>query len=340
MNLSFPKSPGNTTRETVVKVVFVVIAVIIVASFFSDNNRGQSSVSFAGDDVVMPSMAPAVGGMGSAPYAQKGELILAESARDMYVGTMPPYVSTAGTPDFPQERKVIRTASLGLLVEDVSKSTKDLTDLSARLGGWVENQNVYEYVAGSLQGNITLRVPEGRFNEALVQIKMLAVRVQNEQINSSDVSAQVVDLEARLKNERAKEAQYVLILKNAVKISDVLEVTNALSGVRGQIEQLEGQINYLARQTSMSTISVSLTPVGNAKDVGNDWKPGLVVKESFKNLIVSLTALASGIIIFVIQVLPVLLFQLAFIALVMVILFKIGKRLYVYLGGNLPPPKV
>jgi len=339
MDVSFLKSPGKISMETFVKIILICIAVIVTVSFFSGNGRDQRTMSLRANSAMAPSMAPSVGGMGMALYAQKGDMAYEESARDAYGVMMPPYMDTAGTPDFPVERKVIRNASLALLVDDVSKSTKDLTDLSTRLGGWIENQNVYEYMAGSLQGNITIRVPESKFSEALAQIKLLAVRVQNEQITSSDVSAQVVDLESRLKNEKAKEAQYVLILKNAVKISDVLEVTNALSNVRGQIEQLQGQINYLARQTSMSTISVSLTPVANAKEVTNEWKPGLVVKESFKNLLVSLTVLASGLIIFIIQVLPVLLLQLAFLALVFFVLWKLGKKLFTRLGGTLPPPK-
>ena len=338
MDLSSLKSPGKISRDTLIKIIFISIAIIITTSAFSGQSRRVGTVSFSGADMVSPSMAPlaTMGGMGKALYAERGGGNSYESSADMYMG-IPLYTETAGSPTFPEERKVIRNASLSLVVDDVSKATKDITDLSGRLGGWVENQNVYEYITGSLQGSLTIRVPEPKFNEALAQIKLLALRVQNEQINSSDVSAQVVDLEARLKNERAKEAQYVLILKNAVKISDVLEVTNALSNVRGQIEQLEGQINYLARQTSMSTISISLTPIANAKEVTNEWRPGLVVKESFKNLLVSLTGLGSGLIIFFVQVLPILLLQLFFIGAIVFLLWEISKRLLARLGGT--PPK-
>jgi predicted house-cleaning noncanonical NTP pyrophosphatase (MazG superfamily) len=207
------------------------------------------------------------------------------------------------------------------------------------MGGFVENQNVYEYGVGSLQGNLTLRVPEGKFTETLAQVKLFAVRVQNEQIDSSDVSAQVVDLEARLKSKRAEEAQYILVMKDAKKISDILEVTRMLSSVRGEIEQIQGQVNYFARQTSMSTIHIALTPVANAKEVTNEWRPALVVKESFKNLLVGLTGFVSGLIVFVIQVLPMLILHLALIAFAAVVSWKLGKTLFYRLSGKTLPPK-
>jgi hypothetical protein len=335
MDLSY-LSLGKFSRDRLVKIAFIIIAIIIIGLFFSltDNKSSYRSGSTGG--MMAPSMGFANNAVRAVAYEKSVSGGYPQSA-DAYLIEPPLPSSAAGSPDFPAERKVIRTGSLAVVVTDVSRSAKDISDLSTRLGGWIENQNIYEYNSGTLQGELTVRVPEGKFTEALAQIKLLAVRVQREQINSSDVSAQVVDLESRLKNERAREAQYLIILKDAKKVTDILEVTNMLSNVRGTIEQIEGQINYLARQTSMSTISVSLTPVANAKDVTDEWRPGLVAKESLKNLLVSLTSLVSGIIIFVIQVLPLLLIQLGILALVGVIVWKLAKKLFVRLGGALPP---
>jgi len=344
MDLSFLRSPGKIPKETLAKIIFISVAVIIIAGLFSTGSAYRGNSLGISADSVSVGSAPSFGypapTVANRAVSQKGGGVSYEESADMYLPTPPIYGDVAGSADFPQERKVIRSGSLSLIVDDVSKSAKEISDLSGRLGGWVENQNVYEYMAGSLQGSLTVRVPEAKFTEALAQVKLLAVRVRNEQISSSDVSAQVVDLQSRLKNERAKEAQYLVILKNAVKISDILEVTNMLSNVRGTIEQIEGQINYLGRQTSMSTITVSLTPVANAKEVTNEWKPMLVAKESFRNLLASLTGLASGIIIFVIQVLPVLILQLAFLGLILGLIWKLGKKLFSRMGGTQPPQNV
>jgi hypothetical protein len=343
MDLSFLHAPGKTPKGTFAKIIFITVGIIIIwfiwllVTSFTSQTFGLSNNSVV---VSAPSMGYPSPMVPSRVIAQKGGGVAYGESADMYQPVQPIPGDIAGSPNFPAQRSIIRTASLSLVVEDVSKSAKDIADLSGRLGGWVENQNVYEYTTGSLQGSLTVRVLEPKFSEALAQIKLLAVRVQNEQISSNDVSAQVVDLESRLKNERAKEAQYLVILKSAVKISDILEVTNMLSSVRGTIEQIQGQINYLGRQTSMSTISVSLTPVANAKEVTNEWKPMLIVKESFKNLLMSLTGLASGLIVFVIQVLPMLILQLAFFALFIIVVWKLAKKLFAKLSGTPLTPKV
>lgn len=344
MNLSFLRSPGKISKETLAKIIFISVALIVIGVFFSSENSYRGTTLGLNSDTVSVRSAPSFSYpapiLSNRIVSQTSAGVAYDESVDMYQPTPPIYGDVAGSPDFPAERKIIRTGSLSLVVEDVGKSAKDIADIAKNLDGWVENQNVYEYMAGALEGTLTVRVPEAKFSEALMQMKLLALRVQNEQISSNDVSAQVVDLESRLKNERAKEAQYLVILKSAVKISDILEVTNMLSNVRGTIEQIQGQINYLGRQTSMSTISVTLTPVANAKEVTNEWKPMLVVRESFKNLLVSLTGLASGIIVFFIQVLPVLILQLAFLGLILGLVWKLGKKLFSRLPGTPPPPKV
>jgi hypothetical protein len=352
MDFSYLKSPGSIPKEKLAKGVFIGFAVIIILAFLfggRDSHRvfpmmagGTGGFNVVAMDAVgvAPGMPTAYGGRLMAQKSMAYESYGDGDASISYPAPMPPtYEETAGSPDFPAERKVIRNGSLGLVVNDVAKTTKDLGDLAARMNGWIENQNMYEYMAGSLQGDLTIRVPEGKFMETLAQAKLLAVRVQNEQIGSNDVSAQVVDLEARIKNKRAEEASYTAILKTAVKVSDVLEVTRMLSSVRGEIERMEGQINYLSRQTSMSTIHVSLTPVANAKEVTNEWKPLLVIKESFKNLAVALTRFVDGIIMFFIQVLPVLILQLGLIFLIGMVVWKAGKKLFRHLGGTTLPPK-
>lgn len=331
MNLSFLKSPEKLPKETVVKILFISIAIILFTIIFTPKNQytlqNQAGIPAIGS---MARIFPSVAIAPQDAYRTGGyaKMVMGDATVDESVSIMPPeYGGGAGSPTFPTERKVIRNGSLDLVVENVQKSVQDVTGVAERLEGWVENQNLYEYSAGMQQGSLTIRVPEAKFSEAMRQIALLAVRVQNEQVNSSDVSAQVVDLESRLKNEKVKEAQYILILKDAKKVSDILEVTNMLSSVRGTIEQIEGQINYLARQTSMSTITVSLTPVANAKEVTNEWKPGLVAKEAFRNLIAGLTGLLSGIIVFVIQVLPILILYILFFAFIIFVLWKIGGAL-------------
>lgn len=129
-------------------------------------------------------------------------------------------------------------------------------------------------------------------------------------------------MEARLKNMKAEEAQYLIILKKALTIKDILSVQNELGDVRENIERLQGQIQYLGRQTEMSTIVVNITSKADVTIFGIYWKPISVLKQAFHNLVVGLTEYIDSMIGFLLT-LPVLILWFLTYAFFGVIVWKI-----------------
>src|SRR5437764_813513 len=86
--------------------------------------------------------------------------------------------------------------------------------------------------------------------------------VQGEHITGTDVSAQYVDLRARLANAEAQLNAMRALLTNAKSINDIIAVQNQIGQITGQIEQLKGQIKYLDDNTSYSSVAVTLTEAG------------------------------------------------------------------------------
>ena len=72
------------------------------------------------------------------------------------------------------------------------------------------------------------------------------------------MTEEYIDLEARLRAQRALEAQFLEIMKTANKVSDALEVQRELANVRSEIERVEGRRRFLENQSSLSTIKVVL----------------------------------------------------------------------------------
>jgi len=117
-----------------------------------------------------------------------------------------------------------------------------------------------------------------------------------------------VDLDARLKNLEAAEAQLQQILKQATSTEDVLAVYRELTGIRGQIEQIKGRMKFLSQSAALATISVTVIPDALAQPVQvGGWRPAGVVRDAFEALIATLQGLASLLIWLAIVVLPVLL---------------------------------
>jgi hypothetical protein len=74
------------------------------------------------------------------------------------------------------------------------------------------------------------------------------------------VTEEFIDLEARLRAQRALETQMLEIMKRAQSVSDALEVNARLAQVRGEIERIEGRRRFLENQSSLSTIKITLQP--------------------------------------------------------------------------------
>ena len=146
-----------------------------------------------------------------------------------------------------------------MTADDVDATVDAITKAAINAQGFIQYSSVEEDYVGNRVGNVTVRVPVSAFEATLAAIKALGVRVERESTQGQDVTEQFTDLEARLRSAQAQEAQYLVILTDAVTVGDVLAVQEHLADVRMQIESLEGQIQYLENLTSYSTITVEVT---------------------------------------------------------------------------------
>ncbi len=164
------------------------------------------------------------------------------------------------------DRKIVRTGSMSIEVEDIIKAQIEIADIAVQYDGYVVSSNLNADKEHP-RGFISFRVPAGKFNDALAKLRQLAVKVTNENTNSQDVTEQYTDLKAQLSNYEATEAQYLELLKKADNVKDMLEVQRELSNVRGNIERIKGRMQYLERTSDTSLIEVSLTkstPIGES----------------------------------------------------------------------------
>ena len=198
------------------------------------------------------------------------------------------------------ERLVIRTANLSIVVHDPSESAKEISSLADELGGFVVSSNVYESTfsdAGvtAVRANITIRVPAERLDEALERIEQGATEVQNRAVSGEDVTQQYTDLQSRLRNLEAAEAQLREIMASASKTEDVLAVYNQLVQIRGEIEMVKGQIQYFEESARLSSITVDLIPDVAAQPLQiGGWRPEGTAKDALTTLVRTLQFLGDA----------------------------------------------
>lgn len=166
-------------------------------------------------------------------------------------------INAGSSVTWPGERMVVRTSSLALVVVDVAKSVEAITGLASSFGGYVVSSNSWQQDE-RLQGNVAIRVPAARFDEAMRTIRGMAVDVTSESTAGQDVTEEYVDLTSKLRNLEASETQLLALMAKAEKVSDILAVQRELTNTRSEIEQTKGRMQYLEQSAAMSLIQVNL----------------------------------------------------------------------------------
>lgn len=220
---------------------------------------------------------------------------------------------------------IIKTGSIVIQVAGIDAAVDAATRAIVGLGGYAsasersgEDDDAY--------ASVTYRVPADRWDEALAAMRGLGAKVLDERTGTQDVTGEVVDLAARIKNLQATEAAFQEIMSRATAIKDVLAVQAELTQVRGEIEQLTAQKTRLEEQAALSTLAVTFSLKPNpVLALQEKWDPGSEVEDATANLVRILQAVAAAGIWFGIVWLPILI-VLGILALVVLALARRFRR--------------
>ncbi len=304
-------------------IVFAGMAVIIVTIFyfsvtFLGGNAGLSSgdSSLSGSGAGRGFATPMSTGLPSGNFSNS-----LGSQKIMQTEIAPMDMNQPGSVE--NDKKIIKNGDLNLKVDSADVAATKIADIAQANSGEVFSSNFYQNSNNVKSGTISLKVPLANFEKTFSEVKKVASLVLRESTSGQDVTEQYTDLQAQLKNSQAEEQSFTRILDQAQKIDDVLAVTRELARVRGEIEQLQGQIKYLASQTDMSTITVSLSEDQNIT-ISSSWRPWQVVKDSANSLLKGLQGFVNFVIRFLIVMLPLLLIW----AIIFWAIYRLGKKIY------------
>jgi ribosomal protein L29 len=153
-----------------------------------------------------------------------------------------------------QGRVLIRSGSLSLRVKapDAIRPTieKVALDVGGRVQSWSSNDDNWL--------TMKLRVPEPKLDEAMDRIAGLG-KVVGRSLKSEDVTEELIDLEARLKNLRALRDRLRSYLDQAKDLKEILEVERELARVQTELESLEAKLKVLQDRVAMSELDVQVS---------------------------------------------------------------------------------
>jgi|CZKC01.1.fsa_nt_gi hypothetical protein len=158
----------------------------------------------------------------------------------------------------PTAPMIARTASLKISVKDFQSARAGVDRIIQSFHGFAASMTINSAAGEPQSLNAELQIPSAQCDAALAALKSLG-RVEQEQQGGEEVTAQVVDLDARLKNARETETRLQDILKTRTgKVSDVLEVEKEIADTRESIERMEGEQKQLHNRITFSAITLDL----------------------------------------------------------------------------------
>ncbi len=190
---------------------------------------------------------------------------------------------------------MVRSASLSFVVSDFDAGRARLEQIIQQHQGSAADLTIAGYAGSPRSLSATFRVPAIELDATLVDLRKLG-QVTEESQKGEEVSAQYVDLRARLSNAQATESRLVAILgQRTGKVSEVLEVEREIARVRGEIERMEAQRRLIENQVALATLKVDMreeykVPLAVADSLGTRFRNAAV--EGYRSLADAIVGLA------------------------------------------------
>jgi hypothetical protein len=205
---------------------------------------------------------------------------------------------------------IIKTGQLTLQVSNPEAASAQATGIVGTVGGYVSGSS-RSGDADMLSISVTYRIPVAKWDSTLDAIHHASgggtLKILGEQIQTEDVTASAVDMDARLANLRATEQSLLAIMARATTITDTLAVQTQLTTVQGQIEELQAQRNKLGDQAAYSTLNVvfAATPKTETTSATSGWTINGSIDDATATLVKIGQSVASAAVWLIIVGLPV-----------------------------------
>ncbi len=153
---------------------------------------------------------------------------------------------------------IARSMSLVIVTKEFAGARAALEALLVRHHGYAAEMAANTQQSSAKSLTASLRIPAGELGVAVAELRALGT-VGSESQKGEEVTQQHSDLVARLKNSRETEQRLQAILQQRTgKMSDVLEVEQEISRVRGEIEGMEGELKGLEHRVDFTTVDLTL----------------------------------------------------------------------------------
>ncbi|MGE5675136.1 MAG: DUF4349 domain-containing protein [Mycobacterium leprae] len=223
------------------------------------------------------------------------------------------------------DRKIILNAQFDLKVKDVDEAVNKLGVAVRASGGYVQETKQSGTKQQGRTLNMSLRVPANQYGP-ITELVRSTGEITSQREWTEDVTAEFVDLEARIQSQEIHLRQLQALYDKGGSIREMMDLENEISRVTSDIESMKGRIRVLSNRVDFSTIVVNLyepgapTPVQPPKNV---WER---VKYGFVNSYHGVVNFLGNLVVFLAAALPVLVFLAIIAGIVYLIVRAVNRK--------------
>lgn len=163
----------------------------------------------------------------------------------------------------PSPRHVIYNIDLVITTDDIARAAARAAALAETSGGFVANEST----EGTDSATLTLRIPSARHTTVVRDLEELG-EVEHRSRTAEDVTAEVVDVEARVASQRRSIARIRELLDQASDLSDVVRIESELAGREANLDSLLSRQEQLSSLTTLATVTVTFYKTDRAPEGG------------------------------------------------------------------------
>jgi hypothetical protein len=153
-------------------------------------------------------------------------------------------------------QKLIKNGSISFETKNLGETKAFIQKAVIKYKGYIANEQIRDYKINPTE-ILIIRIPNADFDRLINDIGSQVGEFDSKQINIEDVTAEFVDIEARLKNKKQLEGKYQELLAKAGNMTDILKIEKEISIIREDIESTEGRLRYLSNQVGFSTLNIT-----------------------------------------------------------------------------------
>ncbi len=156
------------------------------------------------------------------------------------------------------ERAIISKGNVQLESGDVEQAVFDVQALVDKAGGEITDRETSTDDEGEVRlARLVLRIPAKVYSDAFEALEKVA-NLTSSSSTSEDVTTQIIDIDSRIRAQRASLNRVEVLLGQAQSIRDIVAIESELTRRQADLDSMVKRLAFLRDQTSMSTVTVNI----------------------------------------------------------------------------------